>query len=674
MKYDSGMKAYYNDIAAAIRSMLGKKGFEEIRELAGDSSPVPLREYLKEQHGKVHHSGSCPDMPFMFACTPQNFMLEYDHAINNTAAKELTLTWSQVSNFIRSHVQEIFGGVKLGEWVKPDKLGRELFFDDMYRMKDQLIITELSTESMLGLKVQRVGSAGSSDGERYVMLDDGKATLGRRNEDDFNNPDSHCGRAWAVKIGNEKSYYDILKTHLQNVDFDVLRGDYCPADFFYTAPCSVSCNGECELCWNMLCENAEEFHTDDVEVPEEWKAPKQDDEEPEQTDEEFEKEKAELEKALSEVNENKIDCPHYRKKDTLKNMGFGAVRFECKHHNESFVNGRKLTQFLATHCYNSVWCPYCHENKSENDAEQFGGYTEPTDIIPVTTEDNSPAFDYSELDNDTAASLKACETVIRTETAGYFTMLGAKFKEAQELLANHSTGTFEKWYTAMGFKRQTVYNLIRRFEFSSSPTIGGREDTFEALPLTLSYEISKPDAPPELVEKVLDGDIKDNAEYKKLKAELERTREELRQADANSAAKDKEYERELAEAIKRAEDAEFHKQRCQEGFDRVANASKANREKYDAERHKNQDLEKRIRELESKPVDVAVADNSEELSKKDEEIAELREELERLSDKSVKSFVFRMTIEEYERLIGIVKASEDYTLLSIVKNARFIKL
>ena len=294
--------------------------------------------------------------------------------------------------------------------------------------------------------------------------------------------------------------------------------------------------------------------------------------------------------------------------------------------------------------------------------------------VPVTAEDSSITFDYSELDNDTAVNLRKCENVIRTETAGYFTLLGAKFKEAQDLLANHSSGTFEKWYTSIGFKRQTVYNLIRRFEFSSSPTIGERGETFEALPLTLSYEISKPDAPTELVEKVLDGDIKDNAEYKKLKAELERTREELRQADANSAAKDKEYERDLAEAVKRAEDAEFHKKRCQEGFDRVANASSANYEKYNAERRKNEELEKRIRELEARPVEVAVADNSDELSEKDEEIAELREQLERLSDKNVKTLVFRMTPEEYERLVGIVRASEDHTLQSIVMNARTIKI
>lgn len=243
------------------------------------------------------------------------------------------------------------------------------------------------------------------------------------------------------------------------------------------------------------------------------------------------------------------------------------------------------------------------------------------------------AFDYSELDGDTAKNLRDCETVIRQETAGYFTLMGAKFKEARELLANHANGTFEKWYTAMGFKRQTVYNLIQRYDFLGSPTIGGREDTFEALPLTLSYEVSKPDAPAELVEKVLDGDITTNAEYIKLKAELERTREECRQLDANSAAKDKEYERELKEANDRAETEKKAREAISQNLSNMEEGYREFKDKYADEYYKNKDLEKRVKELESRPVDVAVQDNSDLM----EELEELREENARLKDDSVKS-------------------------------------
>lgn len=299
--------------------------------------------------------------------------------------------------------------------------------------------------------------------------------------------------------------------------------------------------------------------------------------------------------------------------------------------------------------------PENSEEKSETDK------LTKNQIVPQDKGEISGAFDYSELDNDTAKNLRECETVIRQETAGYFTLLGAKFKEAQALLANHASGTFEKWYTAMGFKRQTVYNLIQRYDFLGSPTIGGREDTFEALPLTLSYEVSKPDAPAELVEKVLDGDITTNAEYMKLKAELDRTREECRQLDANSSAKDKEYERQLEEANERAEKAEKRADSSHKEFLEQSNfATKMAEEKFK--------LEQQIKELESRPVDVAVQDNSELM----EELEQLREENKRLKDDNVKSFLIRLTMDEFEGLINAL--SQKTQLQDIIKRAEIIKL
>lgn len=133
---------------------------------------------------------------------------------------------------------------------------------------------------------------------------------------------------------------------------------------------------------------------------------------------------------------------------------------------------------------------------------------------------NAPAlFDYGELPKTEADEFRKIEQVIKTETASYFTILGANFKAAQELLANHSGGAFERWYTAVGFKRQTVYRLIQRYEFMCSPKLGEQADAFEGLPLSLSCEISKPSAPPELVEQVLSGDITSHKEYQKLLSE-----------------------------------------------------------------------------------------------------------------------------------------------------------
>lgn len=423
--------------------------------------------------------------------------------------------------------------------------------------------------------------------------------------------------------------------------------------------------------------------------------------EDESADDDILPDKNSLELLCNTFDESEIKCPFWRTGETMRYLNFGGVDFKCDYCECSFCEFDKLTEFLASHCHDYEECLYYRKHKDDKsnfpcddcgyDVNNCCSYPDTPDDycvcgdkkipVPAQTDTAVAAFDYSELDADTAHNLKECETVIRTETAGYFTILGAKFKEAQDLLANHSSGTFEQWYTSMGFKRQTVYNLIQRFEFSSSPTIGGREEAFEALPLTLSYEISKPAAPAELVDKVLNGDITSNAEYRRLKAELERTREELRQVDANSAAKDKEYKRELEESEKRAENAENSVKKLRtelslandnlHNVERNFNERETLRKKMDDE---NLALKLKIKEMESRPIEATFTDNSEELEKKDKEISELKEEIERLSDKNVKVFAIRLTVDEYERLVGIVRDSNDLVVMEAVKKAQIIRL
>lgn len=124
--------------------------------------------------------------------------------------------------------------------------------------------------------------------------------------------------------------------------------------------------------------------------------------------------------------------------------------------------------------------------------------------------------------------------------------------------------------------------------------------------------------------------------------------------------------------------AQFHEKQSHEALNRVADASKANYEKYQEERHKNDDLEKRIRELENRPVEVAVQSDEETLAEKDQEISELKGEVERLSNKNVKVFAVRLTLDEYEKLIQIVcggcRGGNDPVILEAVKKAQIIRL
>ena len=473
-----------------------------------------------------------------------------------------------------------------------------------------------------------------------------------------------------------KTYLEIFKEHYPNVNCDELYFDYCPGDFFDVAMDSMcnACTNNCINCWNTSvheewCETADS-------VPEEWKAAiEPEHEEEEQSDEEFDRTKEELEKFISSVDEKKMDCPHWLKGKTLNNKGFGVVEFECAMHKESFFEEGKIKHFLTTHCYNQIWCPFCNHPEAVQDKP-----VEP----PAPAQSEPSAFDYSVLDTDTAASLRNCETVIRTETAGYFTLLGAKFKEAQDLLANHSSGTFEQWYTAMGFKRQTVYNLIKRFEFSSSPTIGERAEVFEALPLTLSYEISKPDAPAELVDKVLDGDITSNAEYQKLKKQLEEAEEKRefwikQNSETNKENQQLRTDRNIA--LTRADNAERKLSEAKAKIKELeCEADEADREYAAMADREDQhetliaDLKRQIKELESRPVEVAVEQDTAALAEKDKEISDLKEQIGRLSDNSVKSFVIKLTIEEYVQLQDIVKSSDNHCIVNAVNSARMIKL
>lgn len=595
MKYDASMTQFHGDIVAAIKSMLYGDS-DKAKDLAADSSPTPLREYLKKEHGTKLHGGN------RFDCSSSCFLVIFDRRINELGETRLQMSWSQVTKFIRDNVTDIFG-----EEDKPGNAENspsievlDLDIRTFNAMKRAGINTLADVERLADYSLNHTDGLTLSDAHRetveaFKAYRDSQA----QQETDFpcedcgydekgccnypETPDDYCVCGDKQIPKNEGTYLEIFKEHYPNVDCDQLYGDYCPGDFFEGAMDSMcnACTNICKNCWSA---NAhEEWCETDDSVPEGWKA------------------------------------------------------------------------------------------AQESPAE-----------ISAPAQNEPTAFDYSVLDTDTAASLRNCETVIRTETAGYFTLLGAKFKEAQDLLANHSSGTFEQWYTAMGFKRQTVYNLIKRFEFSSSPTIGERAEVFEALPLTLSYEISKPDAPAELVDKVLDGDITSNAEYQKLKKQLEEAEEKRefwikQNSETNKENQQLRTDRNIA--LTRADNAERKLSEAKAKIKELeCEADEADREYAAMADREDQhetliaDLKRQIKELESRPVEVAVEQDTAALAEKDKLISELKKEIERLSDNSVKSFVIKLTIEEYVQLQDIVKSSDNHCIVNAVNNARMIKL
>ncbi len=121
MKYDASMTQFHGDIVAAIKSMIHGEE-DKVAELAAEISPVPLKDYLRDNHGKRFHGSN------RFTAMSSCMLVTFDHVINNSGDTKLQLSWSNVTAFIRKFPAEIF---RKGddEEVFSDKNKLELFYN-----------------------------------------------------------------------------------------------------------------------------------------------------------------------------------------------------------------------------------------------------------------------------------------------------------------------------------------------------------------------------------------------------------------------------------------------------------------------------------------------------------------------------------------------------------------
>ena len=173
--------------------------------------------------------------------------------------------------------------------------------------------------------------------------------------------------------------------------------------------------------------------------------------------------------------------------------------------------------------------------------------------------------------------------------------------------------TFGRWCESIGLNRKAAERLLQVSKLfdNSSPR---QQKALEELGPTLLYAAAKPSAPAELVQAVKDGDITTHKQYQEALArirtlenqnasllhsyETERGKAEAadRRADkAEQTAKDTARERDTA--LRRATAAE----------NRAAGAQKL----ADQRGTENIDLRRKLKEAESRPIDIAVAEPSE---------------------------------------------------------------
>ncbi len=163
-------------------------------------------------------------------------------------------------------------------------------------------------------------------------------------------------------------------------------------------------------------------------------------------------------------------------------------------------------------------------------------------------ESMAPKFDYSGLSDQTVADLHLAEKEYQNgkkmAARGYIRMGEAVEIAHDVLVANcdkhnnqYSEDNFRKWCLSIGITKDTAYRLLKissMFE-SSSPR---QQDILQELPPSLLYAAAKPSAPPELVEKVKNGEVTTNKAYQDLLKENQQLRTD--RVDAmNQAARER---------------------------------------------------------------------------------------------------------------------------------------
>lgn len=140
---------------------------------------------------------------------------------------------------------------------------------------------------------------------------------------------------------------------------------------------------------------------------------------------------------------------------------------------------------------------------------------------------------YGDYDNplflakDVANNLKNRAIKIQSIASKSAFDIGKELKEANEELANHGNGCFEKWYRSLGFKTTKAYEYINHYNFVSSQNEESKIKMFESLPIGLQKQVSNPTAKQEVVQSVLSGDVKTVKEVEELKRQLKQKDEQI---------------------------------------------------------------------------------------------------------------------------------------------------
>lgn len=255
----------------------------------------------------------------------------------------------------------------------------------------------------------------------------------------------------------------------------------------------------------------------------------------------------------------------------------------------------------------------------------------PAAAAPVTpvqsdaeTASSGAEFDYSGLDNQTVNDLHLAEREYssgkRMAEMGLRRMADAVAIAHEVLVANcdkrnnqHSDDAFRRWCSAIGITKDTAYRLLQVSNLFDRST-PREQRLLEELSPSLLYAAAKPSAPPELVDAVKSGDITSHKQYKDLltRYNAEHAAREQAEQERDEAATHIQAARDMQIDTARERDAALkEKAALARDCNRLGlEAEKARKDRDEAIKQRdaeNTELKAKLRELESRPVEVAVA-------------------------------------------------------------------
>lgn len=187
-------------------------------------------------------------------------------------------------------------------------------------------------------------------------------------------------------------------------------------------------------------------------------------------------------------------------------------------------------------------CQSCGEPVTDCNSYQTGGDKH----VPAKSADlpanETPAFDYTGLSEQTVTTLHSAENIIRTARKEYIVRVADAVGMVHDELCNTAVRnlengqfspkeeTFRAWCASVGLSKSTAYNLLQVSNLLAASTPLEQKVLEQAQP-SLLYAAAKPSAPAEAVAAVKTGDVTTHKEYQALVKKLKSAEQRAHDAE-----------------------------------------------------------------------------------------------------------------------------------------------